>query len=257
MKILSLFIRGILFLFGAVGFSGFIVPFLKRRILNIGNLAGLIVCVGIILYAALMPQIHRLIRLFWQQRVGKVVLGILGTGLLIAVILAIVMSFLMIKAANTKPADNATVIILGCKVYGDRPSIMLAERMDAAITYLNDNPDSMCIVSGGQGVDETISEAECMYQYLTSNRIAPERIYKEDQSTSTRENLAFSYEIIKEHHLNDNIAIATNDFHEYRAGKIADSLNLEHGAVPGATALWLFPTYYARELFGILYEWVF
>ena len=54
----------------------------------------------------------------------------------------------------------------------------------------------------------------------------------------------------------EEIAIATNDFHAYRAGKVADSLGLEHGAVSGATALWLFPTYYSRELFGILYEWV-
>lgn len=256
MKILSMIARGVLFLFGAVGFSGFVVPFLKRRILNIGNLAGLTVCIGIMLYAALMPQVHRLIRLFWQQRAGKVILSILGLGLLIAGILVITMSILMIKAANTKPAQNATVVILGCKVYGERPSIMLAERMDAAIAYLNDNPDSVCIVSGGQGIDETISEAECMYKYLISNGIASERIYKEDRSTSTRENLAFSYEIIQKYNLNREIAIATNDFHEYRAGKVAASLGLEHGAVSGATALWLFPTYYSRELFGILYEWV-
>lgn len=96
-----------------------------------------------------------------------------------------------------------------------------------------------------------------MYLYLTNNGIAPERIYQEDRSTTTRENLAFSYEIIKEQGLNDKIAIATNNFHEYRAGKIADSIGLEYGAVPGSTALWLLPTYYARELFAVLYEWVF
>lgn len=145
----------------------------------------------------------------------------------------------------------------GCKVYGERPSITLEERLKAALKYLNANPDSACIVSGGQGADETISEAECMYLYLVNNGIAPDRIYKEDKSTTTRENLAFSYEIIKEHGLEEQIAIATNNFHEYRAGKVADSLGLEHGAVSGDTALWLLPTYYARELLAILYEWVF
>lgn len=256
LKLLNIITRLILFLFGVIGFSGFIVPVIKRRIINMGNLAGLIVCIGLILCALYMPRIHRLIQIFWLKTTGKIVLSIFFAVLISGILLVITMSALMFKAANTKPAKNATVIVLGCKVYGDRPSIMLIERLDAAIKYLNDNPESICIVSGGQGADESISEAECMYNYLTEHGIASERIYKEDQSTSTRENLAFSYEIIQRNGLNENLAIATNEFHEYRAGKIAGNLGLEYGAVSGSTALWLFPTYYVRELFGILYEWI-
>ncbi len=152
---------------------------------------------------------------------------------------------------------QATVVVLGCKAYGERPSLTLEERLRAAIRYLNANPGAACVVSGGQGADETLSEAQCMYLYLVNHGIAPERIYREDQSTTTRENIAFSYEIIKEHGLNEKLAIATNNYHEYRAGMIADDLGLEHGAVPGSTALWLLPTYYARELLAILYEWIF
>jgi len=250
-------IRLLLFLFGVVGCAGFIIPFLTRRILNIGNLAGLAVCVIFVLYAVFMPGIHRWIRLFWQKTAGKILLGIFAFGLAAGMVLVLVITTLMVKAATTRPAQNATVIVLGCKAYGERPSITLEERLKAAIKYLNANPESACIVSGGQGADETISEAECMYRYLTNNGIAPERIYKEDQSTTTRENLAFSYGIIKEHKLNETIAIATNNFHEYRAGKIAESIGLEYGAASGKTALWLLPTYYARELFAIVYEWVF
>ena len=218
MKLLRSFIRLFLFLFGLAGFGGFFLPVVRRRILNIGNAAGIVICVCVILYALFMPAAHKLLCAFWQTVIGKV---------------------------------------LGCKVYGERPSISLEERLKAALAYLNANPASACIVSGGQGADETISEAECMYLYLTSNGIAPNRIYKEDQSTTTRENLAFSYEIIKEHGLNEQIAIATNNYHEYRAGQIAEGMGLEYGAVSGKTALWLLPTYYARELFAILYEWVF
>ncbi|MDE7478392.1 MAG: YdcF family protein [Lachnospiraceae bacterium] len=257
MKPFHMIIRLLLFLVGIVGCSGFIVPFLTRRILNIGNLAGLVVCVFLVLYAVFMPRIHQWIGGLWQKTAGKIVLSILGVGMVMALVLVVVMTSLMVRAANTRPAENATVIVLGCKVYGERPSITLEERLKAAIKYLNANPESSCIVSGGQGADETISEAECMYLYLVNNGIASERIYKEDQSTTTRENLAFSYEIIKEQGLNDNIAIATNNFHEYRAGKIADGIGLKYGAVSGDTALWLLPTYYARELFAILYEWVF
>ncbi len=257
LKVWNIIIRLLLFLFGAASFSGFFLPVLRRRILNIGNTAGLVFCICVILYALFLPTVHRLLRVCWQKRIGKIILSILAAGILLGIVLVIVMTILMIKAANTKPASNATVIVLGCKVYGERPSITLEERLKAALKYLNANPDSACIVSGGQGVDETISEAECMYLYLVNNGIAPDRIYKEDKSTTTRENLAFSYEIIKEQGLKEQIAIATNNFHEYRAGKVADSLGLEHGAASGDTALWLLPTYYARELFAILYEWVF
>lgn len=257
MKQFHTIIRLVLFLFGMISFTGFIVPLLTRGILNVGNLAGLIVCVIFMLYAVFMPGIHHWIELFWQKTTGKIVLSILGAGLTAALALVIVMSTLMVKAANTGPDENATVIVLGCKAYGEHPSITLEERLKAALKYLNANPESVCIVSGGQGADETISEAQCMYLYLVNNGIASERIYQEDQSTTTRENIAFSYEIIKKQGLNENIAIATNNFHEYRAGKIADSIGLKHGAVSGDTAIWLLPTYYTRELLAILYEWVF
>lgn len=257
LKVWNIIIRLLLFLFGAASFIGFFLPVFRRRILNIGNAVGIVLCVCVILYALFLPSVHRWIHTFWQKRIGKIILGIFAAGIIVGVVLVIVMTTLMITAANTKPDSNATVVVLGCKVYGERPSITLEERLKAALKYLNANPDSACIVSGGQGADETISEAECMYLYLVNNGIAPDRIYKEDKSTTTRENLAFSYEIIKEHGLEEQIAIATNNFHEYRAGKVADSLGLEHGAVSGDTALWLLPTYYARELLAILYEWVF
>ena len=43
---------------------------------------------------------------------------------------------------------------------------MLRRRLDAAITAMNDNPDTLCIVSGGKGDDEKISEALAMKNYL-------------------------------------------------------------------------------------------
>ncbi len=109
---------------------------------------------------------------------------------------------------------------------------------------------------GVQGEDEDISESECMYRYLIDKGIEPERLYKEDKSTSTRENLKFSRKIIERELLNKQVAIATNEFHEYRAKKIAKSLGLESSAIPGATEIWVFPTHYVRELFSTLYEWV-
>lgn len=256
MKILKIIVRILLFFAGAAGFMGLVMPLIKRRILNIGNAAGLTVCAGIMLYALFLPRVNKLLARWWQYKVGKVILSIVGFGIVVGIVLVIAMSVCIIRAAYVKPAQNATAVVLGCRVYGDRPSLILTERMDAALLYLNENPDAVCIASGGRGADEAISEAECIYRYLVENGIDAARIYIEDKSTSTRENLAFSYAIIQENALPEEIAIVTNEFHEYRAGIIADRLGLSYGAVSAETAMWLLPTYYARELFGVLYEWL-
>ena len=96
-----------------------------------------------------------------------------------------------------------------------------------------------------------------MYQYLVSKGIAPHRLYQEDKSTSTRENILFSYQLIKKENLPKAITIITNEFHEYRAQTIARRLNIKSYAISAHTAWWLFPTYFVREIFGIVYEFIF
>ncbi len=249
-------LRIVLIAIGVLGLIWFLTPFAVGRIMNLGNGTGAVIMALIIAYGVFMPQINQAIKKLYTKKVGKVIL----TGILVIVVavvsMAAVETIFMIKAATAKPSENATVVVLGCRAYGSRPSIMLASRLDAAYEYLTEHPDAICIVSGGQGPDESMPEAECMYLYLTDKGIAPERIYQENRSTSTRENLLFSQEIIEAEGLNPEIAIVTNEYHEYRAGMVADALEMEHSAVPARTPLWLFPTYYIRELYGIIYEWV-
>lgn len=245
-----------LIVIGVLGLIWFLTPYAVGRIMNLGNGTGAVIMALIMAYGAFMPKINQAIKKLYAQKIGKVIL----TGILVIVVavilLASVETAFMIKAATAKPSENATVVVLGCRAYGSRPSIMLASRLDAAYEYLTEHPDAICIVSGGQGPDESMPEAECMYLYLTEKGIAPERIYQENRSTSTRENLLFSQEIIEAEGLNTEIAIVTNEYHEYRAGMVADALEMEYSAVPARTPLWLFPTYYIRELYGIIYEWV-
>lgn len=163
----------------------------------------------------------------------------------------------MIRASKSAPGDETVMIVLGCGVNGDRPSLMLTERLDAAYDYLNTHEEVVCILSGGQGKGENISEAECMYRYLTEKGIAQNRLYKEDRSTSTRENLLYSKKIIEEKNLDPQVIIVTNEFHEYRASVIAEHTGVKPSAVCGQTAWWLLPTYYLRELYGIVFEWIF
>lgn len=241
---------------GVLGLIWFLTPYAVGRIMNLGNGTGAVIMALIMAYGAFMPKINQAIKKLSAQKIGKVILTGIFVVVAAVILLAGVETAFMIKAATAKPSENATVVVLGCRAYGSRPSIMLASRLDAAYEYLTKHPDAICIVSGGQGPDESMPEAECMYLYLTEKGIAPERIYQENRSTSTRENLLFSQEIIEAEGLNPEIAIVTNEYHEYRAGMVADALEMEHSAVPARTPLWLFPTYYIRELYGIIYEWV-
>lgn len=237
----------------------FAMPLSLSVSLNIGNATGILLSVLLFFYGLLMPWVHGILtkwrvhncRCFrWLYR------GILG-GIILVAVLVVVESTCMFVAANKEPEQGATLVVLGCRVYGERPSLSMQERLEAAYEYLTEYPESVCILSGGKGNGENITEAECMYRYLVNKGIAEERLYKEEASTTTRENLLFSKQLIEEQGLNPVVAIATSEYHEYRAGLIAKSLGIEYAAVPGKTAIWLFPTYYVRELYAILYEWVF
>lgn len=250
---LRLFLVG----FGGIGLLWMLVPVIVGRIINIGTVTGILIFGMTAGYALLMGPCNRLLANLWKKKAGKAVLSVLMGIACMILALVIILTTNMIIAASRKPAEDATVIVLGCRVYGENASLSLLERLQAAEGYLKEHQEAVCILSGGQGPGEEISEAECMYRYLTEQGISPERLYLEDRSTSTRENLAFSRAIIEEQGFSTKVAIVTNEYHEYRAYLIARELDLDPASVPAATVLWLFPAYYVRELYGILYEWVF
>lgn len=235
----------------------FVVPLLLTVGLGLGNVTGILVSVALIVYGLFFHRINELRKRGKKRRVLKFVVCGAECIVLLILVFVVILSSLMLHAAGKKPDGNETLIVLGCRVYGETPSLSLRERLDAAYEYLEANPETYCVVSGGQGSGENISEAECMYRYLVNKGIDESRIYKEDASTSTRENLRFSLQVIEENNLPGEIAIATSEYHQYRVSLIAKGLGIENKAVCGTTAIWLFPTFYVRELYGIMYEWVF
>ncbi len=250
-------LRMVLMIIAVLCFIWFALPLTLSVSLNIGNLTGLTVSVLLFFYGLCMPWVHGILAKWRRHKVLRFLhWGILG-GIALVALLVVIESACMIAAANKEPEPGATVVVLGCRVYGERASLSMVERLDAAYEYLVAHPESKCVLSGGQGDGENITEAECMYRYLVNKGIDASRLYKEEASTTTRENLLFSEQLIEEQGLNPVIAIATSEYHEYRAGMIANALDITWAAVPGKTAIWLFPTYYVRELYGILYEWIF
>lgn len=158
--------------------------------------------------------------------------------------------------ANRKNSTYSTVlVVLGCQVKGNKPSKSLKRRLDIAYKFLENNKDICCIVSGGKGNDELISEADCMYSYLTDRGISKERIFKENTSTSTKENLINSLQVIKEHSLPQNIIIATDFYHQLRANIIGKKHSIKiSGALSCMPSVKILIINILRELIAIPYE---
>lgn len=145
----------------------------------------------------------------------RLFLGIVCVGLLcfVAVEACVISGF-----GKKGKEDLDYIIVLGAQVRKSGPSRVLRYRLDKAIEYLNENPDTICIVSGGQGANEHISEAQGMAEYLTEHGIPSERILLEDQSVNTAQNISNSKKLMKD---GASVGIVTNDFHMFRALQIA------------------------------------
>ena len=139
------------------------------------------------------------------------------------------LSFLVIEGCiisrmNTQSEPGLDyIIVLGAQVRENGPSVVLQYRLDAAIDYLEDNPDTICIVSGGQGANEPFSEAQGMADYLEKKDISKERILLETESKTTAQNISYSMKMLPE---GVHVGIVTNNFHMFRALQIAKKQGL-------------------------------
>ena len=147
------------------------------------------------------------------------------------------------------------IIVLGAQVRKDGPSVALRYRLDAAIDYLNENPSTVCIVSGGQGANEPYTEAEGMAKYLIEKGIDSRKIILEGKSQTTVENIRNSKKLMKEDY--NGVGIITNNFHMFRALRVAEVQGLENicGISAKSNVLYL-PNNVLRECGGILKNWL-
>ncbi len=213
---------------------------LAAAIFNIGNACGtafsvLILLLGVF-YGVLPPWVR-----------------ISGCLIVLAVFAAMLpVSLKMAKYANYKANCGAkTVVVLGCRVKGTKPSLYLYKRCMVAAAYLKENPAAVAILSGGQGKDEDISEALCMQNVLLGEGIEKSRLLLEDKSTNTRENIFFSKQIIESRTLSKSVLIVTNEFHEYRAQMLCAEAGLDFHSECSYSAKYTFLTFYTRELMGV------
>ena len=205
-----------------------------------------------------------LLSVFWEKFRCSVAVRILrnvSAGiLLVCFVCGFIISCIMVwfGYVHTPNADlQGTVVVLGCEVHEDRPSQVLQARWDAALSYLRKHPETPVVVAGGVGEDEVYSEAYVMRKYLLEKGIEDTRIYCEDRSRDTEQNIFYAKEIIDREGLPETMLIATDGFHQFRAYLHARRVGHPAYAIPVTSFTFVTfsmqPEYWVREILGVLH----
>ena len=234
-KVIKLIIKAALIILGAILIYLYIPPLVSLGVLNAGNLFGLTLGIGFIAIGFALNPIVAFIKNQTDSGKEKIIVSAISVVLVVALAFSITFFATLGKVVSHShytASNESTVIVLGCQIRGSVPSMSLVQRANAAVKYLNEHPDAVAIAAGGQGPDENLSEGQCIYNLMTEKGIDGSRIIIEDKSTSTDENIANSKRIIDEKGLSRDVAIATNEYHEYRASMICKKNGLNASSIP-------------------------
>ncbi len=167
--------------------------------------------------------------------------------------------FAGVLAARYEPEkDKDFIIVLGCAIRKDgTPTPLLRGRIDRALTFARAEENEtgkapVFVLSGGQGADEAISEAECMRRYLSEQGVPEERMILEDRSTNTDENMRFSKEKIDAADPGAKVAFSTTNYHVFRSGIKARRAKMRAQGMGAKTKWYFWPNASVREFAGLL-----
>lgn len=216
------------------------------------SFSGLLLCGGAltILFFYLLTVLTR--RYGKPVRILRAIIAII----LCAAVLAGVVTLIPIVSDSRGDKDISCeyLVVLGAGVNGTKPSLILQERLDRTYTYLTENPDAICVVSGGMGPGEDITEAQCMYRVLTQMGIDPQRILLEEAAATTWENLSFSLDLIENTtgKRPQTVGIVSNEFHLFRAKLMAKQQGISPIGIPAKTTYTsLKINYFLREIAAV------
>ena len=207
---------------------------------------------GIVLFV--FCSFHEKIKRFMGIRLWHI-----GVFLVLIIFLFFVFTQIRIVSfAHRQTKKNADVlIILGSQYKEDGPSRDYKARLDSAYEYLVENEKTIVICTGAKGDNEPVSEAAGGALYLKERGIDAKRIFLDEESYNTLQNIENAKKMIKGDLSNTETVIVSVDYHLYRACYIAKKLGFEKVCAKGGHGLLiLLPQYYTREFFGLLKEYV-
>lgn len=127
------------------------------------------------------------------------------------------------------------IVVLGAAEYDGRPSPVFAARLDHALGLFKQNIAPVVITTGGKFPGETQSEGAVGKGYLARKGIPLQKIFAEENSLTTKQNLARVAEIMEEKKLT-SVVLVSDPFHMYRAKLIAKDLGLTVSTSPTQTS---------------------
>ncbi len=245
-------IRILLFLVGLFLFiNGAFMSLVSN--LNLGVILTVAAGAFFLLWGIFYKKINEITKKGWPNAIKWIVITII-------IIEACLVGFIAFygQTENVKYNEDA-VIVLGAGIRGDRVTVPLAYRLNAAIEYHKKNPEAVIVVTGGQGFQETVTEAYAMEQYLIRKGVDPTKIIKEEKATSTNENMRFTKEILDGYFAGDySVGVITNNFHTYRGVQIAKIEGFKNVYRKPAGLRWYnIAPCYLRESLAVLKMWVF
>ena len=171
-------------------------------------------------------------------------------------IVSVIVCTAIIETYATRKAEDGkdAVIVLGAALHGAEPSNVLKWRLDAAYDYWQDNKNSVIVLSGGRGREETVTEASAMHAYMISRGIPKDSLIIEDRSRDTAQNFLYSEKLLDEYFAGRkySVAFVTSHFHVFRAGIAAKNCGLDAEGIAAYNAPWLVINYYLRETVALL-----
>lgn len=254
-KSVKIFLRVLMLIAAVLLVIFYIGPVITVGEMNIGIITGFALAALLVVYSVFFNKINALFGKICSVKKGKIAVSVVGTVLCACIAVAGVAFSSVVANSHADSYKSDVIIVLGCKVNGENPGPFLKSRINAAYKYLNENPESIAVLSGGKGKGEAISEAECMYKYLVKMGVDKSRLIVEDSSTSTMENFKNSAAMLKAQNRSvKDITVVTNDFHEYRAGKFAQRCGFSPHSYPSKTPWNGYMPFATREVFAIVYQ---
>ncbi len=158
----------------------------------------------------------------------KLIISVICIGLVCsAAVLGI--NFYVVKSSEKYilDMDNAgdgydCVLVLGCGVWGDRPSHMLEDRLLVGIELCKNGASNKLLMSGDHGREE-YDEVNVMKKFATDRGLASEDVFMDHAGFSTYESMYRARDIFKA----KKVLIVTQEYHLYRAIFIARKLGLD------------------------------
>ncbi len=145
------------------------------------------------------------------------------------------------------------ILVLGCSVRGNRPGVMLKDRLDRAIGLYFSGVSDILFMSG-DGISDYYDEVSVMINYAVEKGVPEKDIAFDEEGLSTYESIYRVRNVFKM----NKVLIVTSDYHLYRAVFLAKSFDLDAvgvKAMPNEYDSQLYDS--AREFFARNKDFIF